>query len=96
MKHPADVIIRPLITEKGTRLRLTLNQYPFEVAPDATKIDIKHALKALYNVDVVKVRTLWVKPKPKRLGMRRPGYTRAWKKAIVTLKGDQTIEDFNL
>jgi large subunit ribosomal protein L23 len=96
MKHPAQVIVRPLITEKGTRLRLLENQYFFEVADDATKIDIKHALKQLYNVDAVKVRTLWVKPKPKRVGMRSYGYTRAWKKAIVTLKPDQTIEDFNL
>jgi large subunit ribosomal protein L23 len=98
MKHPAQVIIRPVITEKGTRLRMyeNLNQYMFEVADDATKIDIKHALKQLYNVDAIKVRTLWVKPKPRRRGLRSRGYTRAWKKAIVTLKPDQTIEDFNL
>jgi large subunit ribosomal protein L23 len=96
MKHPTQVIIRPLITEKGTRLRMQHNQYLFEVADDATKIDIKHALKQLYNVDAVKVRTMWVKPKPKRMGLNRVGYTRAWKKAIVTLKPDQTIEDFNL
>jgi large subunit ribosomal protein L23 len=96
MKHPAQVIVRPLITEKGTRLRLLENQYFFEVADDATKIDIKHALKQLYNVDAVRVRTLWVKPKPKRVGMRSYGHTRAWKKAIVTLKPEQSIEDFNL
>lgn len=96
MKHPAQIIVRPLITEKGTRLRFTQNQYFFEVADDATKIDIKHALKQLYNVDAVKVRTLWVKSKPKRVGLRSQGYTHAWKKAIVTLKPDQTIEDFNL
>ncbi len=97
MKHPSEVIIRPLITEKGTMLRMVHNQYLFEVAPDATKIDIKHALKALYNVDAVKVRTMWVKPKPKRVGLqRRAGYTRKWKKAIVTLPPNQTIEDFVL
>ncbi len=96
MKHPAQVIIRPLITEKGTMLRMLNNQYLFEVANDATKIDIKHALKQLYNVDAVKVRTMWVKPKPKRVGMRSQGYTKAWKKAIVTLKPDQTIDDFSL
>ncbi|MCS7209254.1 MAG: 50S ribosomal protein L23 [Fimbriimonadales bacterium] len=96
MKHPAQVIIRPIITEKGTALRMLYNQYLFEVADDATKIDIKNALKQLYNVDAVKVRTMWVKPKPKRFGLRSRGHTKAWKKAIVTLKPDQTIEDFNL
>ncbi len=96
MKHPSEVIIRPVITEKGTFLRMNHNQYLFEVAGDATKIDIKQALKALYNVDAIQVRTIWVKPKPKRLGLRRPGTTRKWKKAIVTLPPDQTIEDFNL
>ncbi|MFN3689958.1 MAG: 50S ribosomal protein L23 [Fimbriimonadales bacterium] len=96
MKHPTQVIIRPIITEKGTMLRTLHNQYLFEVADDATKIDIKHALKQLYNVDAVKVRTMWVKPKPKRFGLRNRGYTKAWKKAVVTLKPNQTIEDFNL
>lgn len=103
MKHPAQVIIRPVITEKGTMLRMMHNQYMFEVADDATKIDIKNALKQLYNVDVIKVRTMWVKPKPKRMAVRRDGtikytegHTRAWKKAIVTIRPDQTIEDFNL
>lgn len=97
MKHPSEVIVRPLITEKGTILREAFNQYLFEVAPDATKIDIKHALKSLYNVDATQVRTMWVKPKPKRMGMqRRTGYTRKWKKAIVTLAPGQQIEDFIL
>ncbi|MFN4033283.1 MAG: 50S ribosomal protein L23 [Fimbriimonadales bacterium] len=96
MKHPAQVIVRPLITEKGTMLSTLHNQYLFEVADDATKIDIKHALKQLYNVDAVKVRTMWVKPKPKRRGIRSQGYTKAWKKAVVTLKPNQKIDDFNL
>jgi len=94
MKHPSEVIIRPLLTEKGTRLRMQYNQYLFEVAGDATKIDIANAVKALYGVDVIKVRTMWVKPKPRRVGLRRPGHTRRWKKAIVSVKPGQTIEDF--
>ncbi|MFN7015860.1 MAG: 50S ribosomal protein L23 [Fimbriimonadales bacterium] len=96
MKHPTQVIIRPVITEKGTMLRTLYNQYLFEVADDATKVDVKHALKQLYNVDAVKVRIMWVKPKPKRFGLRSQGHTKAWKKAVVTLKPNQTIEDFNL
>ncbi|MDW8106817.1 MAG: 50S ribosomal protein L23 [Armatimonadota bacterium] len=96
MKHPTQVIIRPVITQKSTMLRMAHNQYAFEVADDATKIDIKNALKQLYNVDAIKVRTMWVKPKPKRFGLRSRGHTKAWKKAIVTLKPNQTIEDFNL
>jgi large subunit ribosomal protein L23 len=94
MKHPTEVIIRPLLTEKGTRLRLDHNQYLFEVAADATKIDIASAIKALYGVEVLKVRTMWVQPKPRRIGLRRGGHTRRWKKAIVTVKPGQTIEDF--
>jgi large subunit ribosomal protein L23 len=94
MKHPSEVIIRPLLTEKGTRLRMEQNQYLFEVAGDATKIDIANAVKALYGVDVIKVRTMWVRPKPRRMGLRRPGYTRRWKKAIVSVKPGQVIEDF--
>jgi large subunit ribosomal protein L23 len=94
MKHPSEVIIRPLLTEKGTRLRMEQNQYLFEVAGDATKIDIVNAVKALYGVDVIKVRTMWVRPKPRRMGLRRPGYTRRWKKAIVSVKPGQVIEDF--
>jgi len=94
MKHPTEVIIRPLLTEKGTRLRMDHNQYLFEVASDATKIDIANAIKSLYGVEVVKVRTMWVKPKPRRIGLRPTGHTRRWKKAIVTLKPGQTIEDF--
>ncbi|GBC93307.1 50S ribosomal protein L23 [bacterium HR15] len=94
MKHPTEVIIRPLLTEKGTRLRTELNQYLFEVAADATKIDIANAIKSLYGVEVLKVRTMWVKPKPRRIGLRGVGHTRRWKKAIVTVKPGQTIEDF--
>jgi len=94
MKHPTEVIIRPLLTEKGTRLRTEQNQYLFEVAGDATKIDIANAIKSLYGVEVLKVRTMWVKPKPRRIGLRQVGHTRRWKKAVVTVKPGQTIEDF--
>ncbi|MCW5933004.1 MAG: 50S ribosomal protein L23 [Fimbriimonadia bacterium] len=93
MKHPADILMRPLITEKGTLLT-SIGQYFFEVAPDATKIDIASAVKTVYKVEVEKVRTHWVKPKPKRLGQRSRGYTRRWKKAIVSLKPGHKIDDF--
>lgn len=95
MKHPSDILVRPLITEKGTNLQHSLNQYIFEVAPVATKVDIASAVKTVYGVDVVKVRTMWIKPRPKRYGaQRRPGHTRKWKKAIVSVAAGQQIGDF--
>jgi large subunit ribosomal protein L23 len=95
MKHPSDILVRPLITEKGTGMQRILNQYIFEVTPVSTKIDIASAVKAVYGVDVVKVRIMWVKPKPKRVGaQRRPGHTRSWKKAIVSVAPGQLIGDF--
>ncbi|MEO0249364.1 MAG: 50S ribosomal protein L23 [candidate division WOR-3 bacterium] len=95
MKHPAEVLIRPVITEKSTRLAAEANQYVFEVAADATKVDVAAAVRALYGVKVIQVRIAWVKPKPKRLGWtRRVGYTTPWKKAIVRLAPGHQITDF--
>jgi|SRR5579875_2499071 len=92
--HPYAVLIRPLITEKGTMLS-GLNKYPFEVHIDANKIQIKQAVEKAFNVKVRSVNTMIVKGKTKRRGPRRlPSTTRTWKKAIVTLEPGQTIELF--
>lgn len=88
-----DVIIRPVITEK-TMDGNTIKKYTFEVSKNSTKIDIKKAVEELFDVQVSKVNTLHVRGQMRRQG-RTQGYTRSWKKAVVTLKPEsKTIEFF--
>ncbi len=93
MKDPRSIVRRALITEKGTVLRETRNQYHFEVATDANKIEIKQAVEAIFSVKVRAVRTQQQRGKVKRQG-RYSGRRSDWKKAIVTLQPDQKIELF--
>jgi len=88
-----SVVIRPLITEKGTFQSQALNAYAFQVAPEANKVQIKHAIEKLYGVKVLKVRTANRKGKPRRMGLRR-GTTSHWKKAVVILHPDHHIDLF--
>jgi len=90
-KSPYDIIIAPVITEKAAFLREKYNQYVFRVARDANKKEIKWAIENLYKVKVEKVRTLNVKPKPRRLRHRLYGRTSSWKKAYVKLKAGESI-----
>ena len=83
-----DVIRRPLITEKNTWL-MEQDQYSFEVAPEANKIQIRQAIEELFDVQVKDVSVMNVKGKLKRRRTRRgitEGYTKTRKKAIVTLR----------
>ncbi len=89
---PREIIIRPIISEHSYDL-MEHNTYTFEVAKDSNKVEIAQAIEAIFNVKVVKVNTLNVKPKPKRMRYQE-GKTRSWKKAIVTLKEGDTIELF--
>ena len=105
--HPNLIIKRPLLTEKGTLLKETGGtperparsrepsspQVLFEVATDANKIEIRHAVETLFNVKVVDVRTQIVRGKEKRVG-RFVGRRSNWKKAIVTLAAGDNIEFF--
>ncbi len=93
MKDPRTVVRKALITEKGTVLRERRNQYHFEVARDANKIEIKRAIEVIFNVQVSGVRTQQRRGKVKRQG-RYAGRRSDWKKAIVTLKPDQKIDLF--
>jgi large subunit ribosomal protein L23 len=93
MSDPRSIIKRALITEKGTVLRELRNQYIFEVARTATKIDIKRAVEVVFSVKVNHVRTQQLHGKVRRTG-RFVGRRGDWKKAIVTLKPDQKIELF--
>ena len=88
-----DIVIRPIITEKSMA-GMGMKKYPFEVAPKAGKIEIARAVEELFGVKVKKVNTLHVRGQMRRQG-RYMGYTKAWKKAIVTLTDDsKTIEFF--
>lgn len=91
--EPHQVVLRPLVTEKGTHTSGRYNQYPFEVHPEANKLDIKNAVEELWNVRVVKVRTQTRKGKPRRHRMSQ-GYTRDWKKAVVELHEEDRIAFF--
>jgi len=93
MKDPRAVVRKAIITEKGTALRELRNQYYFEVARDANKIEIQRAIEEIFKVKVGNVRTMQVRGKIKRQG-RWQGKRPNWKKAIVTLKPDQKIELF--
>lgn len=88
-----SVIIKPLVTEKGTFQSQALNAYAFEVAPGANKTQIKLAVERIYDVKVVEVRTANRKGKPRRTGMRW-GKTRHWKKAVVVLDSNHHIDLF--
>ncbi len=90
---PRSIIRKVLITEKGTVLREVHQQYLFEVARGANKIEIKRAVEAVFNVKVDSVQTMQMRGKTKRQG-RWVGRRNDWKKAIVTLKPDQKIELF--
>jgi large subunit ribosomal protein L23 len=100
------IIKRPLLTEKGTRLKEhggapvgTFSedelkpQVLFEVALEANKIEIKNAIEALFSVKVVDVHTQIMRGKEKRVG-RFMGQRSNWKKAIVTLAAGNKIEFF--
>ena len=92
-KLAQDIILRPIITEES--MAGTMNKkYTFEVAKTAGKEEIAEAVEKLFGVHVVKVNTMQVKGKHKRVRYQTMGMTRSWKKAIVTLKAGETIEIF--
>lgn len=90
---PQQVIVRPLVTEKGQHYADKNNAYAFEVNSEATKWDVRRAVEELFNVKVVRVNIQIRKGKPRRT---RQGYvlTRDWKKAIVTLDPEHRINFF--
>ena len=92
MNSAYNVIIRPVVSERSFDL-MNENKYTFEVAKNAPKEEIRDAVQKLFGVRVVKVNTISVKPKQKRVRYQT-GMTRSWKKAIVTLAPGDTIEVF--
>ena len=95
MKTPAqNIILAPIITE-ASMAGVATKKYTFQVATDATKVDIARAAEELFGVKVAKVNTISVRGRFRRQGMHA-GYTAASKKAIVTLtKDSKEIEFFN-
>jgi large subunit ribosomal protein L23 len=91
-----DILRRPIITEKSNYQSGALNQYTFEVHRKATKAQIKEAVEALFDVNVVRVNVINVpakrtrRPRSRRLMVRKPAY----KKAIVTLAEGDSIDIF--
>lgn len=88
----SQVIIKPVLSEKSFALS-AVGKYTFRVHPDAHRTQIRQAVESLFGVNVLEVRTLSVKSKPKRRGLTR-GRTRAWKKAIVQVTPGQSIPIF--
>ncbi len=86
-----SILIRPILTEKMTNLKESVNQYAFEVHRQANKIEIRKAIETRFNVKVTTIRTAVVRGKKRRLG-RFEGKRSQWKKAIVTLKSGDKID----
>ena len=91
--EPHQVIVKPLVTEKGMHKSTRNNAYAFEINRLATKEDVKRAVESLFAVKVVKVATQNRKGKVRRTKFRL-GMTKDWKKAIVTLDGESRINFF--
>ena len=88
-----DIIIRPIITEKS--MAGAVNKvYTFEVAKTANKIEIAKACEEVFKVKVAKVNTLNVRGQFRRQGRNNGGYTRSWKKAIITLAANSKPIEF--
>ncbi len=92
-KNAFEILRRPLVTEKGNSLRDEHNQYVFEVATAANKIDIRRAIEKIFDVRVEEVRTSVVRGKNKRVG-RNVGRRVNWKKAVVRLRSGDSIDVF--
>lgn len=93
MKPARKIILKPLVTEKSTDLRVKEDKYAFEVDLKANKPEIKKAIEELFKVNVVGVHTMIVHGKVKKMG-RFEGKRPNWKKAIVSLKKGEKIEFF--
>jgi large subunit ribosomal protein L23 len=88
-----DVIRRPLITEKGLAAKETEGTLVFDVAPTASKTEVKQAVEALFKVKVLNVRTSNVLGKERRRG-KFSGYKPDWKKAYVRLKAGEKMPEY--
>lgn len=88
-----QVLKRPVLTEKSDYQRDD-NQYVFEVDRRANKLQIKEAVEMIFDVEVVSVNTMIMKPKRRRLGRKMTTTRPAWKRAVVTLAPGERIQEF--
>ena len=93
MKNAYDVIVKPIITEQSMEAADD-KRYVFQVAIDATKIDIKRAVEEIFGVKVDKVNTIRMQGKEKRQGAYPAGRRASWKKAMVKLTPDSKSIEF--
>ena len=93
MKTAYDIIKRPIVTEQSME-SASAKKYTFEVAKDANKIEIAHAVEEIFGVKVAKVNTLNMQGKAKRMGRYPAGRRPSWKKAMVTLTEDSKSIEF--
>ena len=88
-----QIIIKPLVTEKGTTILSEGNWVTFKVHTDANKIEIRDAIQKIFTVSVLQVNTQIVRGKRRRFG-KTMGHSKPWKKAMVRLKEGDKIEIF--
>ncbi|MDC1152640.1 50S ribosomal protein L23 [Nitrospinaceae bacterium] len=88
-----QVVIKPLVTEKGTMMLSEGNWVTFRVHPDANKIEVREAVQKIFSVSVLQVNTQIVRGKRRRFG-KTMGQSKPWKKAMVRLKEGDKIEIF--
>ena len=95
----SSIILRPILSEKGTMLGETLNKYVFQVEKQCNKLEIKEAIEEKFKVKIKKVATMNLKGKNKNVTiksnghiLRTKGNQSSWKKAIVTLEEGSSID----
>lgn len=91
--HIYQVLKRPILTEK-TDLQRDDNKYVFEVDRRANKLQVKEAVQMVFDVEVMAVNTMIMKPKRRKLGRKTITTRPAWKRAVVTLAPGERIQDF--
>ena len=101
MSVKSSMILRPILSEKGTMLGEALNKYVFQVEKQCNKLEIKEAIEEKFQVKIIKVATMNLKGKNKNMTIKSNGHilrTRgnqsSWKKAIVTLEEGSSIDMF--
>ena len=99
MSVTSSIILRPILSEKGTMLGEALNKYVFQVEKQCNKLEIKEAIEEKFKVKIKKVSTMNVKGKNKNMTiksnghiLRTSGNQSSWKKAIVTLEEGSSID----
>ena len=94
MRTAYDIVLRPIITEQSME-DMDIKKYVFEVAKDANKVEIAKAVEEIFGVTVIKVTTVNVRGKSKRVGNNPEGRSKNWKKAVVKLSAEsKNIEIF--